>query len=372
VRHNTTSSKATNALALPTRAPNFARLAAATALLSLGALGASLLGCDKDKGGGAPSSAAGEEAGAGAAAATKKTTIAVIPKGTTHEFWKSVHAGAVKASKEEKVDIVWKGPLKEDDLKGQIDVVESFTSQKVSAITVAPLSDKALVNSVTQATAAKIPVVVFDSDLASDQQVSFVATDNLAAGKIAGENMVKLLSGKGKVIVLRYQEGSASTAKREQGFLDAVKEAKGIEVVSDNRYAGATTETAYAASENLLAAQKASAGGIQGIFTPNESSTFGMLLALKKAGLAGKIKFVGFDGSDKLLAGLKDGHIDGLVLQNPFRMGYLTIKTVAKHLRGEPIEKRIDTGASFITQANLDSPEMQEVIHPDLKTWLGE
>ncbi|WP_394821989.1 substrate-binding domain-containing protein [Pendulispora albinea] len=353
----------------------FVRLTAAMALLPLGvfaALGASA--CDKggSNGGASGGSNASEKEGTAAAAATKKTTIAVIPKGTTHEFWKSVHAGAVKASKEEKVDIVWKGPLKEDDLKGQIDVVESFTSQKVSGITVAPLSDKALVNSVTQATAAKVPVLVFDSDLASDQQISFVATDNLAAGKIAGENMVKLLNGKGKIIVLRYQEGSASTAKREQGFLEAVKEAKGIEVVSENRYAGATTESAFSASENLLAAQKAAAGNIQGIFTPNESSTFGMLLALRKANLAGKIKFVGFDGSDKLLAGLKDGHIDGLLLQNPFRMGYLSIKTMAKHLRGEPIEKRVDTGAAFITKANMDSPDMQEVVHPDLKTWLQE
>lgn len=352
----------------------FVRFTAAMALLSFGALsGASLVGCDKDKGGGgggAAPAASGE--GTTSSASTKKTTIAMIPKGTTHEFWKSVHAGAVKASKEEKVDVIWKGPLKEDDLKGQIDVVESFTSQKVSGITVAPLSDKALVNSVTQATAAKVPVLVFDSDLASDQQVSFVATDNLAAGKIAGENMVKLLGGKGKVIVLRYQEGSASTAKREQGFIDAIKQEKGIEIVSDNRYAGATTESAFAASENLLGAQKAAAGAIQGIFTPNESSTFGMLLALRKANLAGKIKFVGFDGSEKLLAGLKDGHIDGLLLQNPFRMGYLSIKTMAKHLRGEPIEKRVDTGAVFITKANMDAPDTQEVVRPDLKTWLGE
>jgi len=352
----------------------------ATTLLSLALSGSSLFalaGCTKSgetsgTSGGAAGNAAEEAGTTSAAASTKKTTIAVIPKGTTHEFWKSVHAGAVKASREEKVDIVWKGPLKEDDLKGQIDVVESFTSQKVSGITVAPLDQKGLVQSVSAATDAKIPVIVFDSDLASDKQSSFVATDNLAAGKTAGENMVKLLNGKGNVMVLRYQEGSASTSNREKGFLDAVGQAKGIKVVSENRYAGATTESAFSASENLLAAQKASSGAIQGIFTPNESSTFGMLLALRKANLAGKIKFVGFDGSEKLLAGLKEGHIDGLLLQNPFRMGYLTIKTMTKVLRGESVEKRVDTGAAFITKDNIDSPDMQEVVHPDLKTWLGE
>src|SRR4051794_40317961 len=136
--------------------------------------------------------------------------LAMIPKGTTHEFWKSVHAGGMKAAEELRVDIVWKGPLKEDDLKGQIDVVQSFTAQGVSGIVLAPLSDKGLTSSVKQATAAKIPVVIFDSDLSGGDQVSFVATDNFAAGKLAGESMSKLLAGHGKVVMLRYQEGSAS------------------------------------------------------------------------------------------------------------------------------------------------------------------
>src|SRR4030095_12512438 len=135
--------------------------------------------------------------------------IAVIPKGTTHEFWKSVHAGAVKASKELDVDIVWKGPLKEDDLKQQVDLVQSFTAQGVSGIVLAPLNDKGLVQSVKDATRSKIPVVVFDSGLQGEDYVSFVATDNKQAGKKAGERMAKLLGDKGKVVVLRYQEGSA-------------------------------------------------------------------------------------------------------------------------------------------------------------------
>src|SRR6202034_3471888 len=112
--------------------------------------------------------------GGDAAAAATKPRIAIIPKGTTHEFWKSVHAGAVKASKELGVDIVWKGPLKEDDLKGQIDVVDSFVAQGVSGIVVAPLSDKGMVGSVAAAAKAGIPVVVFDSDLAGGAQTSFV------------------------------------------------------------------------------------------------------------------------------------------------------------------------------------------------------
>lgn len=290
--------------------------------------------------------------------------IAVIPKGTTHEFWKAVHAGAEKAGKEANVEIVWKGPLKEDDLKQQIEVVQSFTAQGVNGIVLAPLSDKALVGSVKGAVAAKIPVVVFDSDLQGSEHSSFVATDNKAAGGLAGDHLAKVLGGKGKVVVLRYQEGSASTANREEGFLDAIKKNAGITVVSDNQYGGATTESALKTSENLLAAQNAASGGIDGIFAPNESTTFGMLLALQKAGLAGKVKLVGFDASDKLLDALKKGEIEGLVLQDPFKIGYLAVKTMAAHLRGEKIEKRIDTGAKLVTKENLETKEVQEVLHP--------
>jgi ribose transport system substrate-binding protein len=299
-------------------------------------------------------------------------SIAVIPKGTTHEFWKSVHAGAVKASQELGVEIIWKGPLKEDDLKAQIDVVQSFVAQGVSGIVLAPLNDKGLVGAVQQARASNIPVVIFDSDLQGHEHASFVATDNRAAGRMAGEEMAKQLGGKGNIVVLRYNEGSASTAHRESGFLEAVGKSPGIKVVSDNQYGGATTESAFATSENLLAATKAGSGGIDGIFCPNESTTFGMLLALEKAGLAGKMKFVGFDSSSKLIEGVRQGHIDGLVLQDPFKMGYLAVKTMTQHLKGEKVDPRIDTGATFVTRQNIDQPEIRELLAPDLKKWLKE
>ena len=300
------------------------------------------------------------------------TKIAVIPKGTTHEFWKTVHAGAAKAAQEQKVEIVWKGPLKEDDLKAQIDVVQSFTAQGVSGIVLAPLSDKALGGAVKGAVASKIPVVIFDSDLEGQDHASFVATDNFAAGKMAGEHMATLLGGKGNVVMLRYQEGSASTTKREQGFVEALKAHPGVHLVSDNRFGGATTGSAFTAGENLLTAQKAATGGVNGVFAPNESTTFGMLLAIRKAGLGKKMKFVGFDSSEKLVGALRDGDLDGLILQDPFNIGYLAVKTMAAHLRGEPIEKRIDTGARLVKKSNMDDPAMKELLEPDLKKWLLE
>jgi ribose transport system substrate-binding protein len=312
--------------------------------------------------------------GGDAPAAKAQLKIAVIPKGTTHEFWKSVHAGAVKAAKELDVQMIWKGPLKEDDLKSQIDIVQSMVAQGVSGIVLAPLNDKALVGAVKGAVAAKIPVVIFDSALQGNDFVSFVATDNTGAGARAADYLMKLLGNRGKVLVLRYQEGSASTAAREEGFLGVLRSAKhtDITVVSDNQYGGATTESAFAASENLLAAQKAAEGGVDGIFCPNESTTFGMLLALQKAGLAGRVKLVGFDASEKLVKGLQDGSISALVVQNPFSMGDLAVHAIVDHLKGKPPQARIDTGVRVVQRADLEDPAVKELLHPDLKKWLGE
>jgi len=302
-----------------------------------------------------------------------RLTIAVIPKGTMHVFWKSVHAGAVKASKELGVDIIWKGPIKEDDRDAQIAVVEDFISKGVSGIVLAPLDDMALRTPVASAAKSGIPVVIFDSGLQGSDFISFVATDNFKGGRIAGEHVAKLLNGKGDVIMLRYSVGSNSTAERERGFLDAVAKHKGIKVLSSNQYGGVTPESSYSASENLLSRFKKPDGSlsVQGIFCPNESTTFGMLRALQDGGFAGKVKFVGFDSSQQLIDGMKRGQIQGLVLQNPVNMGYMAVKTLVGHLRGEDVPKRIDTGAILVTPENMNEPAIRELLSPDLEKWLG-
>jgi ribose transport system substrate-binding protein len=298
------------------------------------------------------------------------TRIAVIPKGASAEFWKAIHAGAVKAGKELGVEVLWKGPLKDDDLKAQIDVVQSFTAQGVSGITLAPLSDKGLAGAVQQAVAVKIPVIVFDSDLKGKDHLSFIATDNYAGGKLGGDELARLLGGKGNVIMLRYVEGSASTAKREAGFLDAMKAHPAIHVVSQNQYGGATTESAFQSAESLLAGTKAASGGVDGVFCVAEATTLGMLLALEKQGLGGKLKFVGFDTSSKLVDGVKRGVVDALVVQDPFKMGYLAVKKMSEHLRGKAIESYIDTGVTLVTPQNLQEPHIQELVAPDIQRWL--
>ncbi len=309
-----------------------------------------------------------------------KYSIAVIPKGTTHVFWKSIHAGAVKAVQELKdagldVEIIWKGPLKEDDRESQIRVVEDFVTRGVSGIVLAPLDDMALRVPVQNAVGYGIPVVIIDSGLKSEDYTSFVATDNEIGGRKGGERLAEILGGKGKVIMLRYQEGSASTMKREQGFLDVLKEKyPEIEVVSASQYGGATTESAYTASESLLSPLRKPDGSltIDGIFCPNESTTFGMLRALEDSDLAGKVKYVGFDSSDRLVLALRKGYIHGLVLQDPINMGYLGVKTMVAHLRGEKVDKLIDTGSSMATPENMDEPKMKNLLEPDFKKWLNE
>jgi ribose transport system substrate-binding protein len=295
-----------------------------------------------------------------------RPTVAVIPKGTTHEFWKSVRLGAEQAGKEFKVEIIWKGPLKEDDRESQIRVVEDFISRGVSGIVLAPLDEVALQTVVRNAVRAGIPVAIIDSGLKGEDYIGFIATDNYQAGVKAGERMASRLQGKGRVVMLRYNEGSQSTASRERGFLDAIAKTPAIQVVSSNQYGGVTAETATRASENLLAPLKNPDGSlaIDGIFCPNESTTFGMLRALENNGLVGKAVFVGFDSSTQLARALRQGEIDALVLQNPKKMGYLGVAAMARHLRGEKVEKRIDTGVALATRENLDQPEMRALLDP--------
>jgi ribose transport system substrate-binding protein len=169
-------------------------------------------------------------------------------------------------------------------------------------------------------------------------------------------------------------EGSASTTNREEGFLESLKEFPGITLVSDEQYAGATRAQAQQASENLLLRFKDEQGNltIDGIFCPNASSTYGMLQALRRQRLAGKVFFIGFDSDDPLVKGLEQGEIHGLVVQNPFQMGFLGVKIMLDHLRGQPVEKRIDTGVTFVSKKDLKKPEIQKLIDPDLEYWLSQ
>jgi ribose transport system substrate-binding protein len=312
--------------------------------------------------------------GATFAAAAESYKIAVIPKGTTHEFWKSIHAGAKKAEMELKaqginVQVIWKGPLKEDDREQQIQVVENFIAQRVSGIVLAPLDKRGLVAPVESAARGKIPVVVIDSGIESKTPASFIATDNREGGRIAARELGKMLGGKGNVIMVRLQVGSASTEDREEGFLEVMKkDFPGIRLLSTDQHAGPTRDTAKRVAENLL---NRFGRQVNGIFCCNESSGAGMLLALRDAGLAGgKVKFVAFDSGEMLNSGLLAGDVQGLVVQNPMKMGYLGVKTMVDVLQGKKVQPVVDTGVGFVTKENFHSPEMADSVRPPLDKYL--
>lgn len=292
---------------------------------------------------------------------TGRTRIAVIPKGTTHEFWKAVEKGAHAAADELGVEMVWKGPLKENDRAEQIRVVEQFVQEGVAGIALAPLDDKALVRPVAAAKDKQIPVVIFDSALAGQggtDFASFVATDNLEGGRMAGRELARLLDGKGKVALLRYQVGSASTTEREEGFLEVMKQNAGITMVTSDQYAGASVESAKSKALNLLDKLREA----DGIFCPNESATVGMLRALEQEGLAGKVKFVGFDATPPLVEALSKGTIAALVVQDPVDMGNRAVRALVDAIAHKPVLPRVATTVAVATKANMEQPEIARLL----------
>ena len=305
--------------------------------------------------------------------AKKSYVLAVIPKGTTNEFWKAVNAGAVKARDEIRqqgiaVDIIWKGPLKEDDREQQIQVVENFVGRHVDGIIIAPLDSRALVQPLVTAQKSGIPVVIMDSGLNTDEYVSFIATDNFKGGIMAGEHLAHLLGGKGNVLLLRYQTGSASTEEREAGFLEALGKFPGIKLISSDQHAGPTRDTAYRASQNLL---NRFGREVDGVFCPCELPTGAMAMALRDIGRAGgKVKMIGFDAGSRSIEDLSKGDVQALVVQDPFLIGYTSVVTMMQHLRGEKIQRRIDTGVVLVTKENMHDPSIVDLLSPPLKTYL--
>ena len=308
-----------------------------------------------------------EETSDGSAGAPTRT-IAVVPKGTSHEFWKSIHAGAVKAGREHDVEVLWKGPAREDDRDDQIKVVEQFTTRGVDGIVIAPLDDTALVRPLKEAADEDIPVVVIDSGINWDGYVSFAATDNFQGGVLAAEELARLLGGKGKIVVMRYVEGSASTSKREEGFIDTIRSKHpDIEILTDNQYGGATLEGCIQTAENLLDRYEE----IDGIFAPCEPVTVAFMRTLEQSGRKAKTRLVGFDASEALVDGLRTEKVDALVVQSPFRMGEAGVELLVKHLDGEEAPKRLDTGVAVITLANMDEPANKDLLDPPLEKYLN-
>jgi len=296
--------------------------------------------------------------GAGGAKSTRKT-IAVIPKGVSHSFWKTVEAGAEAAGKDLDVKILWKGPAQETAYSEQINIVEDMISQRVDGIVLAPSHGDSLVPMVERAQAAGIPVTIFDSGISTEKYLSYVSTDNRQGGVVAAKRMGEKLGGKGKVAILGVKKGSVSTDEREEGFRDTIqKEFPGITIVPIIFYGEANAAKSLAVAEDVLTSHS----DLTGLFASNESSTVGAVNAIRQRNLAGKVTLVGFDATADLVRNVREGAIDSLVLQNPFKMGYEGVKTVVDKINGKQPERRIDTGVELLTKDNVDTPKIQQLI----------
>jgi ribose transport system substrate-binding protein len=291
----------------------------------------------------------------------EKLTIAVVPKTKIGAFWQAVLAGAKLGSVAlGNVEVVWRVPA-EYATWPQVSAVEQSIAEGVSGIILAPLEKDSLAVPVAKAMKKKIPVLIFDSALkgtAGKDYISFVGIDNKKAGALAGERLAQLLGGKGKVAMLRVAANQVSILEREKGFLEVMAKYNGIQLIETDRYAGAGLDNAM--NESLKMADRLKEA--DGIFCSYEQTTSGMLLALQKIGLAGKVKFIGFDTPAAAVEALKRGEISALIAQDPARMGYLSVKAIVDYLRGKKIDPTIDTGVQMVTRENLESPEIQKIL----------
>jgi ribose transport system substrate-binding protein len=294
----------------------------------------------------------------------EKKRIAVIPMGRAHLYWQSIHAGAIAAARELNVDIVWNGPATETDYSGQLQIADAMINNRVDAIAIAPIDRTAMVSVVERAAREKIPVVIFDSGINTENFLAQVSTDNYRGGVLGAERIGKILGGKGRVAMVAVQPGSASTMLREQGFEETIaKNFPGIQIV-DKRYGMADFAKSLAAAENMLTAHP----DMDALFASNESSTVGAAQALK--GRKGHVLLVGFDSSPTLLEDLQSGLIDSLVVQDPFRMGYNSVQAAVKKLRGGTPEKMQNMPPLLVTKDNLNDPAVQKQLKPDLEKYL--
>ncbi len=286
-------------------------------------------------------------------------TIAVIPKGLGHQFWKTVKSGADAAGKEFNAEILWNGPAKETEVAKQINIVQDMMNRGVDAIVMAACDENALIDTIQKAIDSGITVVTIDSGVKSDLPVSFVATDNIAGAVAAADALSELIGGEGEVGLLPFVPGAATSEMRESGFKQGIENHAGLKLVS-TIYTHSDVAKALSATQDMMTSNP----NLKGVFATNEPACIGAMRAIEAAGKSGEIQLVAFDASEDQVAALEKGLVQALIVQNPFRMGHDGVKAAIDHINGRPVEKRIDTGVIVVTAENLNDPEIQALINP--------
>ncbi|MDP0013509.1 ABC transporter substrate-binding protein [Glaesserella parasuis] len=291
----------------------------------------------------------------------KSDEIAVIVKSANSTFWQNVRKGAETAGADlgGKYKVTFQGPESETAIDAQVNMVDNAVNRGVAGIVLAASDPVALVPAVRKAYESGIPVVLIDSGLNSDGKYyqSFLATDNRAAGKLAAEKLLAKVKG-GKVAVMSFTQGAASAIERTGGFIDEVKSKADYKIVGPY-YSNSEMVTALNQTEDVLGSNP----DIAAIFGANEPTAVGMARAVKQKGFAGKIVAIGFDGNSDLQNFVRDGTLDGIVVQSSYQMGYKGVDTIGKLIKGEKVEKVIDTGVVYVTKENIDSEEAKAVLY---------
>ncbi len=283
--------------------------------------------------------------------------IAVIPKGTSHSFWKGMEAGAKAAGKEQKVEIIWQGPDKENDITSQVNLVQDQANKGVQGVVLAATDATALVEPIKGLKAKGIPTVTVDSGVNQDVAECYIATDNVKGGQLGAEELAKATGKKGKVIMLLFLKGAVSNDEREKGFLEGLKKYPGMELVG-TQYAN-SPEEALNHVTNMLTAHP----DVVGIFAASEPNGVGAANYLRQMKKVGQIKLVAYDTSAEEVSAMKEGVIESLIVQNPWEMGYQGVKTVLKSIRKKPIDKKmIDSGVVVVNKANMGRPDVQRLL----------
>lgn len=289
--------------------------------------------------------------------------IGVIPKATSHLFFLSVHAGVEQASRDLRVDVLWNGPQNETDFARQIEIVDAMITRQVSALAISATDERALVAPLERAIRSGIPVTVFDSAVDIENYVSFIATDNYAAGCTAARTLAGFIGEKGPVAMVMQKPGGTSTVLREQGFDATIaKEFPNIQIVAQ-QFGMADAARSRAAAEDILTAHS----DLKGLFASSEAASLGSIQAVRNRGLSGKVKLVTFDFSKTHVEALEDGTVNAMMVQNPFRLGYEAVKSLNDKLNGLTPPKRVELPARVILKSDLAKPDVRALLNPD---WL--
>ena len=290
-------------------------------------------------------------------ASAEEVYIPLISKGFQHQFWQAVKAGADQAAKDFNVKVTFEGPETEAMVDKQIDMLSAALSKKPAAIGFAALDSKAAIPLLKKAQAAKIPVIAFDSGVDSDIPLSTATTDNVAASSLAADKMAELIGGEGDVAVIVHDQTSRTGIDRRDGFLNQMKNKyPKIKVVSVQYGQGDQLKSTEIAKTVLQANPN-----LKGYFGANEGSIIGVLNAAKET--KRKLVIIGYDSGKQQKAAIADGSQAGAITQNPVGIGYKTVEAAVKALKGEKLEKIIDTGFYWYDKNNMNDPKISAVLY---------